>query len=795
MHGVTITTNEIIIGIKEAFSKTPVSSRAAVKALNGVLIHMCNNHLTEDESRNIYFFILRGLSTEDLYLRSMLYSTIQFMRNNTKDSFLAINSLMKDLNSDKHHVIKGKGLITLFLLLPATMMNDFEKYVTQGLVSRFEQRKDAAIVISLLNSERNKDDVKRWVSTLELVQKIPIKDYHLFAMYSFIKDQKFIDKLIVDNQRSKGPAGMVLVNLLYNISKHDIGSYISLYIKFLKSGDEIVAIETARVVSRMDDISPFIDALIPILKQGLKSSKKGMKFASIRIASGLSASNSQVSLLNKEIEDLVSNENRTISMMAITTLLKTGNEQTIDRLIGIIPNIIDEMNDSFKILVISALESLSLKFKSKEETFLSFMKSSLQSKGSVKFKRHIMSVMERISFQDLSFAEKILDILSNYIEDSPDPLLTMDIIGFMGLYVGKSTNYKKYIVHIFNRLILENAQVKCSSLQALYFIFNDVLEIRESIMSVISGYIDDEDDLVANEAKFLLEKIESENYDFVPSRKIRIEDFSDLKDDIIFYLGEDNAIVEEKQVKVDTIIKKTKEVLINNKGDDFNLFLSKFVYSDKVILSIRILNKLEGITFRSGQINIVCNDSKAKEKAEIKITGFKNECLIERCIKIKQNLCQRDSIDKDFVYLFDKEFIVSQNDELVFNGHFVYEISGDEDFGEIETETIQFNPFGISMFDYILPISVTKGELKFNRKLTLKVPGDMIENKNRIKNMFNMMVMEEEIKDGFRLKMSGECSNESLLVSVVCNKNGLCETMIKTSNEVLLENVIRKVCE
>lgn len=795
MHNRISTTTEIISQAKEAFSQTPVSVRNAVKALNNVLLHMCNIKLSEDESRNIYFYVLRGLGTDNVYLQSMLYSTILYMRKSTKDSCFAINSLMKDLNNDTHHIIKGKGLMTLFSLLPATMNNDFEKYITQGLVSRFEQRKGAAVIIGYLNSINCKDDVKRWVSTINLIQNIPIRDYHLFALFSQIKDHKSIERLILDNQNSKGPAGVILVNMLHSITKHEIGAHKSLFIKFMKSSDEMVSIEAVKIVSKFDDVTPFIETIIPILRKGLQSTKKSVKFASMRIASVLSQNNDRISTLNKEIENMINNDNKVISMMAVTTLLKTGNEQTIDKLVGIIPTTIDEMTDSFKILMISALESLAMKFKSKEETFILFMKSSLQTKGSVKFKRHIINVMERISRQDLSFAEKILELTSNYIEDSSDSLLTMDIIGFMGLFIGKSCNYKKYIVHIFNRLILDNPQVKCASLQALYFISNDIPEIRECIRSILFGFTEDDDDLVSNEAIFLLEKIENQVYNLLPLTKIRLNDYIDYKDEINKYLNGEDIFEEEKQLKVDPIIKKTKETLLNNRNDDFNIFLTKYIYSDKVILSLRILNKLEDITFKSGQLNIVCNDNINKEKTNIKIASFKNETVIERCININQNLCSREKFDKDFICLFENEFKISQEKELIFNSNFVYEICGDEDFGEIETDTITFQPFSINMFDYILPFDVQLKDLKYNKKFSLKVLGDIVDNKNRIKNMFNMMVVEEDLVDGFKLKMSGQCMNESLLVSVSCNKVGFCETIINTSDELLLQNVIKKVCE
>lgn len=47
---------------------------------------------------------------------------------------------------------------------------------------------------------------------------------------------------------------------------------------------------------------------------------------------------------------------------AITTLLKTGNESSIDRLLKQIGGFMNEIADEFKVVVVEAIKSLCLKF-------------------------------------------------------------------------------------------------------------------------------------------------------------------------------------------------------------------------------------------------------------------------------------------------------------------------------------------------------------------------------------------------------------------------------------------------
>ena len=65
---------------------------------------------------------------------------------------------------------------------------------------------------------------------------------------------------------------------------------------------------------------------------------------------------------NIDLENLISDQNRSIATLAITTLLKTGSENSVDRLLKQIGNFMSDIADEFKIVVVEAIRALCLKF-------------------------------------------------------------------------------------------------------------------------------------------------------------------------------------------------------------------------------------------------------------------------------------------------------------------------------------------------------------------------------------------------------------------------------------------------
>ena len=85
-----------------------------------------------------------------------------------------------------------------------------------------------------------------------------------------------------------------------------------------------------------------------------------------------------MTMCNLDLEHLISDTNRSIATLAITTLLKTGNESSIDRLMKQIQSFMSEIPDEFKIVVVRAIQGLCLKFPNKHDVMMNLLSTMLR---------------------------------------------------------------------------------------------------------------------------------------------------------------------------------------------------------------------------------------------------------------------------------------------------------------------------------------------------------------------------------------------------------------------------------
>lgn len=85
-----------------------------------------------------------------------------------------------------------------------------------------------------------------------------------------------------------------------------------------------------------------------------------------------------VTACNLDLENLITDVNRSIATLAITTLLKTGSESSVDRLMKQIGTFMSEISDEFKVVVVSAVRSLCSKFPRKHSVMMSFLSNMLR---------------------------------------------------------------------------------------------------------------------------------------------------------------------------------------------------------------------------------------------------------------------------------------------------------------------------------------------------------------------------------------------------------------------------------
>lgn len=139
---------------------------------------------------------------------------------------------------------------------------------------------------------------------------------------------------------------------------------------------------------------------VAVLQLFLSAPKSTLKFAAIRTLAQLAQTNpTAVQTCNLDMEKLINDDNRSVATFAITTLLKTGNEASVDRLMKQISAFMSEISDEFKVIVVNAIRALCLKFPSKQSVMLTFLSGVLRDEGGYDFKRAVVeAIFDMIKF-------------------------------------------------------------------------------------------------------------------------------------------------------------------------------------------------------------------------------------------------------------------------------------------------------------------------------------------------------------------------------------------------------------
>jgi coatomer protein complex subunit gamma len=314
----------------------------------------------------------------------------------------------------------------------------------------------------------------------------------------------------------------------------------------------------------MRDVSDAeVTQAVHVLQLFLTSPRAVTKFAALRILHNFASFKPQaVSVCNPDIELLISNSNRSIATFAITTLLKTGNEASVDRLMKQISGFMTEITDEFKITIVEAIRTLCLKFPSKQAGMLQFLSGILRDEGGYEFKRAVVeSMFDLIKFVPDS-KEDALAHLCEFIEDCEFTKLAVRILYLLGLEGPKTTNPTKYIRYIYNRVVLENAIVRAAAVNALakFGVGQKDPEVKRSVQVLLTRCLDDVDDEVRDRAAFHLRLMAEE--DEIAAKFVKNDSMFSLQyfeHQLVGYVTSDDRSTFENPFDISTIPVVTRE--------------------------------------------------------------------------------------------------------------------------------------------------------------------------------------------------------------------------------------------
>ncbi|KAI0999402.1 putative coatomer subunit gamma [Podosphaera aphanis] len=578
------------------FNSSPIQPRKCRVLLTKIaLLLYTGEKFPTNEATTLFFGISKLFQNKDASLRQMVHLIIKELAHSAEDIIMVTSTIMKDTGGGTDAIYRSNAIRALCRIIDASTLQSIERVIKTAIVDKNPSISSAALVSSYHLLPIARDVVRRWQSETQEAasstksssgfslgfstsSQMPANNstmtqYHAIGLLYQMRmhDRMALVKMVQQFGAPgviKSPAAIVLlVRLAAQLIEEDQQlrkPMMQLLDGWLRHKSEMVNFEAAKAICDMRDVTDAeVTQSIHVLQLFLSSPRAVSKFSAIRILHNFASFKPQaVQSCNPDIELLISNTNRSIATYAITTLLKTGNESSVDRLMKQISGFMADITDEFKITIVEAIRILCLKFPNKQAGMLTFLSGILRDEGGYEFKRAVIeSMFDLIKFVPDS-KEDALSHLCEFIEDCEFTKLAVRILHLLGLEGPKTSQPTKYIRYIYNRVVLENAIVRAAAVTALakFGVGQKDPEVKRSVTVLLTRCLDDLDDEVRDRAALNLRLMSGD--DQIANRFVKNENtfaLQSFEHQLVMYVTADDKSTFDKPFDISTIPVVTKE--------------------------------------------------------------------------------------------------------------------------------------------------------------------------------------------------------------------------------------------
>ena len=482
---------------------------------------------SETESTEIFFRSCKLYQSQNQQIRKMLYLLLKEIKPKDSEVFMITSSLSKDLTASDNSYFKASALRVMAKIIDPTMLIQMERFIKVAIVDSNDHVSSAALFLGLKLSRSHPEVVKKWVTEVQekLNSKNPMIQYHsMLLLYEIKKNDPLALSKFFESMMSlslKSPIAQTQLIRFIRISLKNYrfeGSMMNNIERFLaeclKRSQDMVVYEASKTICELSEgmQNNSVASALAVLPLFLVSTKVTTKFAGIKTLNTFAIKHSAYLVdSSSEFENLLSEPNRSLSTMAISTLLKLSTESNVEKLLGQITTFMTEVTDDFKIELIESIKILCLRMPQKFRILIKFVGEVLKDEGGLQLKTTIVNILIEI-FNSLPVTtDEVLFVLAEFIEDCSYENLQQRVIYFLGEHGPNSRFPSKLIRFIYNRLIIEKPSIRAAAVSAL-FKFTKVDELRKSTKTLIEKCLEDKDDEVRERAKFYLQCLENYNF-------------------------------------------------------------------------------------------------------------------------------------------------------------------------------------------------------------------------------------------------------------------------------------------
>ncbi|EFO21327.1 coatomer gamma subunit [Loa loa] len=507
-----------------AFNETPINARRCSLILSKLLyLRQQGETIGRTEATEAFFAITKLWQSKDSNLRRLVYLAIKEFCDISNDVIIVTSSLTKDMTG-REDIYRAPAIRALCCIIDGSMLQAIERYMKQAIVDRNSAVASAALVSSFHLLRKNPEVVRRWANEVQeaVSSDSNMVQFHALGLLYHIRsgDRLAVNKLVQKWSKSsfRSPfATCYLIRLAAKLIEDDEAGTESHFFQFIESclrhKSEMVIYEAASAIVRLPrTTSSELSPAISVLQLFCSSPKPALRFAAVRTLNKVSVKHPQaVTSCNVDLEQLITDQNRSIATLAITTLLKTGAESSVERLMKQISTFVNEISDEFKVVVIEAIRSLCARYPRKHSTLMSFLATMLRDDGGFDYKKSIVDTIIAIIDENSDAKEAGLSHLCEFIEDCEHPVLATRILHLLGREAPTTASPSRYIRFIYNRVILEATQVRAAAVSALAKFGAQCPDLRPSIQVLLKRCLLDTDDEVRDRATYFLSVLETEN--------------------------------------------------------------------------------------------------------------------------------------------------------------------------------------------------------------------------------------------------------------------------------------------
>lgn len=465
--------------------------------------------------------------SKDVVLRRMVYLGIKELSSIAEDVIIVTSSLTKDMTG-KEDLYRPAAIRALCSIMDHTMLQGVERYMKQCIVDKNPAVSCAALVSSLHLTSTANDVVKRWANEAQeaLNSDNIMVQYHALGLLYHIRksDRLAVTKLVnkLTRQGLKSPyAVCMLIRIACKLIEEEDASgngtpenpLFEFIETCLRHKSEMVIYEAAHAIVNLKRTSAReLAPAVSILQLFCGSPKATLRFAAVRTMNKVAMTHpAAVTACNLDLEGLITDPNRSVATLAITTLLKTGAESSVERLMKQIATFVAEISDEFKVVVVQAIRSLCTKFPRKHAVLMNFLSAMLREEGGLEYKTSIVDTIITIVEENPDAKESGLSHLCEFIEDCEHTSLAVRILHLLGKEGPYSKAPSRYIRFVYNRVILENATVRAAAVSAMAQFGSACPDLKENILVLLNRCQMDTDDEVRDRATYYLTILENSN--------------------------------------------------------------------------------------------------------------------------------------------------------------------------------------------------------------------------------------------------------------------------------------------